>query len=207
MSNASDINTLEEFAAVPLKEKLAYFFGEMLSQSLFYYLVLTLSIYFYTDVMHISATTIGIVVIVSRIFDAFTDLLIGTLVDRTKSRLGKARAWVIFMTAPYALSMFLLYCVPASWTTAHQIAYILYDNCPDFSGFNVRKHGLKTGSLKVRTRITVVRVPAQIGKAVLLCIGFKNTLLVGNGIALALQLVLMGKSWVKGGNWLLVGLS
>ena len=60
---------------------------------------------------------------------------------------------------------------------------------------------------KVRTRITVVRVPAQIGKAVLLCIGFKDTLLIGNGIALALQLVLMGKSWVKGGNWLLVGLS
>ena len=40
-----------------------------------------------------------------------------------------------------------------------------------------------------------------------LFIGFKNMLLVGNGIALALQLVLMGKSWVKGGNWLLVGLS
>ena len=38
-------------------------------------------------------------------------------------------------------------------------------------------YGLKTGSLKVRTRITVVRVPAQIGKAVLLCIGFKDTLL------------------------------
>lgn len=54
------------------------------------------------------------------------------------------------------------------------------------------KHGLKTGSLKVRTRITVVRVPAQIGKAVLLCIGFKDTLLIGNGIAFALQLVLMG---------------
>ena len=34
-----------------------------------------------------------------------------------------------------------------------------------------------------------------------------NSQLVGNGIALALQLVLMGKSWVKGGNWLLVGLS
>ena len=88
MSNASEISNLQEFAAVPLKEKLAYYFGEMLSQSLFYYLVLTLSIFFYTDVMHISATVIGIVVIVSRIFDTFTDLLIGTLVDRTKSRLG-----------------------------------------------------------------------------------------------------------------------
>ena len=86
-------------------------------------------------------------------------------------------------------------------------AHILHDDGGDISGFNVRKHGLETGSLKVRTRITVVRVPAQIGKAVLLCIGFKDTLLIGNGIALALQLVLMGKSWVKGGNWLLVGLS
>ena len=37
-----------------------------------------------------------------------------------------------------------------------------------------------------------IRVPAQIGKAVLLCIGFKDTLLIGNGIAFALQLVLMG---------------
>ena len=58
---------------------------------------------------------------------------------------------------------------------------------PDF-----RKHGLKTRSLEVRTRIAIVRVPAQIGKTVLLCVGFKNTLLVGNGIAFALQLVLMG---------------
>ena len=83
---------------------------------------------------------------------------------------------------------------PGLWCAwaAYLAVYILYDNCPDFSGFNVRKHGLKTGSLKVRTRITVVRVPAQIGKAVLLCIGFKDTLLIGNGIAFALQLVLMG---------------
>ena len=63
------------------------------------------------------------------------------------------------------------------------------------------------GTLEVRAGITVVGVPAQIGKAVLLGVGFQNPFLVGNGIALALQLVLMGKSWVKGGNWLLVGLS
>lgn len=119
------IDSLSEFAAVPAKEKFAYFFGEMCSQSLFYYLVLTLSIYFFTDVMHINAAIIGTVVIVSRIFDLFTDLLIGTLVDRTKSKFGKARAWVIFMTIPYAVSMLLLYCVPASWSSAAQIAYVI----------------------------------------------------------------------------------
>jgi len=66
---------------------------------------------------------------------------------------------------------------------------------------------LKTGSLKVRAGKAVVGVPAQIGKAVLLGVGFQNPLLVGNGIALALQLVLMGQSRIKGGNEVLGGLS
>ena len=59
----------------------------------------------------------------------------------------------------------------------------------DNAGFNVRKHGLKARSLEVRTRIAIVRVPAQLGKAVLLCVGFKDTLLVGHGITFDLQLV------------------
>jgi len=124
MSGNTKINTLGEFATVPLKEKFAYFMGELGYQSLFYYLVLTLSIYFFTDVMHISATTIGLIVIISRVFDSFTDLLCGTIVDRTKSKLGKARPWVIFMTIPYAVCMILIYCVPASWEGARQIAYV-----------------------------------------------------------------------------------
>ena len=100
------------------------------------------------------------------------------------------------------------------WGTGDGIAWnggrsrhILDDNCPDFPCFNVCKHGLKSGSLKVRPGITVVGVPAQIRKSILFGIGFQNPLLVGNGIALALQLVLMGQSWVKGGNELLGGLS
>ena len=40
-------------------------------------------------------------------------------------------------------------------------------------GFNVRKHGLKSGPLEVRAGKTVVGVPAQIGKAVLFCVGFE----------------------------------
>ncbi len=76
---------------------------------------------------------------------------------------------------------------------------------PDFPGFNVCKHGLKTGALEVCAGEAVVGVPAQIGKAVLLGVGFQNPLLVGNGIALALQLVLMGQSRIKGGNEVLGG--
>ena len=61
--------------------------------------------------------------------------------------------------------------------------------------------------IKVRAGIAVVGVPAQIGKAVLLGVGFQNPFLVGNGIALALQFVLMGQSRIKGGNEVLGGLS
>jgi len=44
---------------------------------------------------------------------------------------------------------------------------ILDDDCADFPGFNVCKHGLKSGSLEVRTTITVIRVPTEVGKTVL----------------------------------------
>ena len=84
---------------------------------------------------------------------------------------------------------------------------VLDNDCADFPGFNVCKHGLKSGPLEVRAGKTVVGVPAQIGKAVLLGVGFQNPFLVRYGIAFALQLVLMGQSRIKGGNEVLGGLS
>ena len=116
---------LNEFAAISMKEKIAYFVGECGSCGMFYYLTITLSTYFFTDVMHLSATTLGAIIIASRIFDGVSDLIVGSLVDRTHTRWGKARPWVLFSTLPYALAMVLLYCLPATWTTAHQVAYVV----------------------------------------------------------------------------------
>lgn len=114
-----------EFSIIPIKEKSAYFLGECGSCGMFYALIITLSSYFYTDVMHISAITLGTVVIVSRCFDLVSDIIMGSLVDRTHSKWGKAKPWVVFATIPYAAAMVILFCLPASWTTAHQIAYIV----------------------------------------------------------------------------------
>lgn len=116
---------LNEFAAISLKEKIAYFVGECGSCGMFYYLTITLSTYFFTDVMHLSATTLGAIIIASRIFDGVSDLIVGSLVDRTHTRWGKARPWVLLSTLPYALAMVLLYCLPATWMTAHQVAYVV----------------------------------------------------------------------------------
>lgn len=119
------IYTMQEFRRVSLREKIAYFVGECGSCGMFYYLTITLSTYFFTDVMHISAITLGTIIILSRVFDGVSDLIIGTLVDRTHTRWGKARPWIMFSTVPYAVAMVLLYCLPASFSMAQQIAYII----------------------------------------------------------------------------------
>lgn len=110
---------------VSMKEKIAYFIGECGSCGMFYYLTITLSTYFFTDVMNISATTLGLVIIITRILDLFSDLIVGSLVDRTQTKWGKARPWVFGATIPYAVGMVLLYCLPASWSAGYQIAYIV----------------------------------------------------------------------------------
>lgn len=110
---------------VSLKEKAAYFIGECGSCGMFYYLTITLSTYFFTDVMNISAATLGLVIIITRFFDMFSDLVVGSLVDRTHTKWGKARPWVLFSTFPYAIAMVLLYCLPAGWSIGYQIAYII----------------------------------------------------------------------------------
>lgn len=108
-----------------MKEKIAYFVGECGSCGMFYYLTITLSTYFFTDVMNISATTLGLVIIITRVLDLFSDLIVGSLVDRTQTKWGKARPWVFGATIPYAVGMVLLYCLPASWSAGYQIAYIV----------------------------------------------------------------------------------
>lgn len=110
---------------VSMKEKMAYFIGECGSCGMFYYLTITLSTYFFTDVMKISATTLGLVIIITRVLDLFSDLIVGSLVDRTHTKMGKARPWVLAATLPYAVGMVLLYCLPASWPEGRQIAYIV----------------------------------------------------------------------------------
>lgn len=115
----------QEAAVIPLREKIAYFVGECGSCGMFYYLTITLSTYFFTDVMHISPVTLGTVIIASRIFDGISDLIIGSLVDRTHTKWGKARPWVLISTFPYAFAMVLLYCLPPFLSEGAQIAYVI----------------------------------------------------------------------------------
>lgn len=90
--------------------------------------MMTYLTYFYTDSMLLSATSVSLILFVSRFIDAFTDLLVGYLIDRTKSRWGRVRPWLLWMAIPAVLSVASMYYVPAFAETGRSIyAFITYN--------------------------------------------------------------------------------
>ena len=58
---------------------------------------------FYTDVFGISAAAAGTLLLVVRLFDGFTDPIMGGIADRTTSKFGKYRPYLLWMAIPYAI--------------------------------------------------------------------------------------------------------
>lgn len=105
-----------------LREKLGYASGDTASV-LFFKVFSSFLVFFYTDIIGITAAVIGTMLIVTRIFDALNDPLMGLLADRTKSPHGKFRPWLRWMAIPYALSGVAVFTVP-DWSTNAKVAYI-----------------------------------------------------------------------------------
>jgi GPH family glycoside/pentoside/hexuronide:cation symporter len=90
--------------------------------------LITYLTYFYTDNMLIPAASVSIILLLSRFIDAFTDLWMGMLVDRCRSRHGKARPWLLWMALPAAISVAAVYSVPALNETGRTVyAFITYN--------------------------------------------------------------------------------
>lgn len=91
--------------------RLAYAGGDVACNIVFG-MVGTLLTLYYTSCAGIPIGTVGIVMLVSRVFDGISDVIMGIIVDKTKSRFGKARPWLLWMALPFAISAVLLFCVP-----------------------------------------------------------------------------------------------
>ena len=143
---------LNEFIKVPLSEKLAYCFGDP-ALTLMYTMTTTLLIYFYTNVVGISAGAVGMIMLLSRVFDGFSDVLMGTIIDRTHSRYGKARIWILRLAVPYALAAVLLFTMPPMGNMGKIIyAFVTYNimNTVVYTAISQPFHAL--GSLMSRDR-------------------------------------------------------
>lgn len=81
-------------------------------------------LFYYTDYAGVNALAVGTIMMVSRIFDGISDIIMGVIVDRTKSKWGKARPWILRMCIPFAVSGVLLFSVPASWSQTPKLVYV-----------------------------------------------------------------------------------
>lgn len=119
----------KEFEKIHLKEKFSYGLGDV-ACNVVYALTTSLLIYFYTNVVGISAAMIGTIMLFSRFFDGISDVLIGHLVDRTHSKHGKSRAWILWMMIPYGIAAILLFTVPPATPIVKGIyVFITYNFC------------------------------------------------------------------------------
>lgn len=84
--------------------------------------------YFYTDKVGLTVGLAGSALMISKIADAFTDLIMGYIVDRTKSKYGKARPWMLWM-APFVLvSILMMLCVPSGMGSTAKFVYAIVSN-------------------------------------------------------------------------------
>lgn len=82
-----------------------------------------LTIYF-TSAIGLDAGIIATIFAASKVFDGISDLIMGRLVDRTKSKMGKGRVWLLRMCIPFAVTTILLFWVPTNLPEMAQYVYV-----------------------------------------------------------------------------------
>lgn len=83
-----------------------------------------LLIYYYTEYVGIDISSIGIILLLSRLLDGISDIIVGTLVDRTRSPYGRQRVWLLRMAIPFMIALILLYSVPLDWEYSWKLVYV-----------------------------------------------------------------------------------
>lgn len=113
-------------ARLSIKEKVGYSLGDAASNIYFQTFVVFLPI-FYTDVFGLSAAAMGTMLLVTRIFDAVNDPVMGVLADRTETRWGKFRPYIAALALPLAIGGVLAFTTPDLSDTGMLVyAYVTY---------------------------------------------------------------------------------
>lgn len=99
------------YERLSLKEKIGYGMGDAGSCMIWSVLALYLT-WFYTDVYGLDPAIVGSLFLVIRVFDAFSDPVMGAICDRTRTRWGKFRPWILWMAVPFGLGAVLMFTTP-----------------------------------------------------------------------------------------------
>ena len=107
---------------VTRKEKISYGLGDMASHIGLDNVIIFLTFY-YTDVVGLPAAFVGTMFLLARTADAIIDPAMGYMADRTRSRWGKFRPWMLWLALPFGVSCLLTYAVPQSLDMAGKMIF------------------------------------------------------------------------------------
>ncbi|MEW9799269.1 glycoside-pentoside-hexuronide (GPH):cation symporter [Alteromonas sp. CYL-A6] len=107
---------------ISIREKIAYGLGDTASNFIFQTVMLFLTFY-YTDIVGLPAAAVGSMFLIVRFFDAVTDPLMGSIADRTRSRWGAYRPYLLWLALPFALCSVLAFTSPAGLSEDGKLAY------------------------------------------------------------------------------------
>jgi GPH family glycoside/pentoside/hexuronide:cation symporter len=148
---------------IGLGEKLGYGVGDLASGLMLNFFGFYL-LYFFVDLGGLAPAAIGLMFLITKLIDAFTDPMMGMVADRTRTRWGRYRPYILFGSIPLGLSMILIFSAPEDLGgTALLIwAYATYSLCMlAFTVANVPYGGLLgviSPSSEERSRVTAFRM-------------------------------------------------
>lgn len=152
-----------------------------------YGMISTLLTLFYTDYAGVPVATVGLVMLISRFFDGSSDLIMGVIINKTKSRWGKARPWILWMSIPYVITAIALFAVPqTSASLQFWYIFVTYNLCTTvcYTAINVPYGTLSTYMTRVsheRDMLSVVRMAmAPLGRIMAATLTLPVVKLFGN---------------------------
>lgn len=170
-----------------VNEKVSYGLGAV-GKDMVYMFSASYILYYYQDILGVSAIAMGIILMAARVFDAFNDPIMGVLVAKTKTKWGKFRPWLLIGTILNAVVLVLMFAAPPSldgkglvayaavsyilWGVTYTMMDIPYwSMIPAFTEGGKEREGLST----------LARSCAGVGSAIITIITVKCVSLLGQG--------------------------
>lgn len=104
------------------REKISYALGDVGCNFIWSFTASFLTLY-YTDCVGLSAAFIGTMMLMSRLLDGLSDIGMGVVIEKTQTRWGKARPWILFASMPFAISLILIMNIPGGLTSQGKNIY------------------------------------------------------------------------------------
>lgn len=169
------------------KEKISYGLGAV-GKDMVYMLSASYILYYYQDILGVSAFAMGAILMAARVFDAFNDPVMGVLVAKTRTKWGRFRPWLLIGTILNAVILYFMFAAPPSldgkglvayaavtyvvWGVTYTMMDIPYwSMIPAFTEGGKEREGLST----------LARSCAGVGSAVITIITMKCVYILGQG--------------------------